>query len=109
MDTSVALIGAYVLARHLSRSDTRTEAFTAYERSMRDYVRKSQRLPPGGPRLLHPGTRHGIRVLHGAARALTAPPAQKLLTLAHKAVVPHTEFQLPPDDEREPHHATHPQ
>jgi 2-polyprenyl-6-methoxyphenol hydroxylase-like FAD-dependent oxidoreductase len=55
--TSLALVGAYMLAYHLSRGGRHAEAFGAYESSMRDYVRKSQRLPPGGPRLLHPRTR----------------------------------------------------
>jgi 2-polyprenyl-6-methoxyphenol hydroxylase-like FAD-dependent oxidoreductase len=98
--TSLALIGAYILAHHLSGGNTCAEAFAAYENSMRDYVRKSQRLLPGGPGLLHPRTRPGIRVLHGAARALTSPPARKLLELGNKAAASHTDFQLPADGEQ---------
>jgi 2-polyprenyl-6-methoxyphenol hydroxylase-like FAD-dependent oxidoreductase len=104
MGTSLALIGAYVLAHHLNRSDTRAEAFAAYEDAMRDFVRKSQRLPPGGPRLLHPRTRNGIRVVHGVGRVLAAPPSRRLLALGSK-VAPDTGFQLPAV-EREPHSAT---
>jgi hypothetical protein len=71
---------------------------------MRDFVRKSQRLPPGGPRLLHPRTRNGIRVVHGVGRVLAAPPSRRLLALGSK-VAPDTGFQLPAV-EREPHSAT---
>lgn len=101
MGTSLALTGAYVLAHHLGRSDTRAEAFGAYERAMHDYVRTSQRLPPGGPRLLHPRTGNGIRILHGAGRALAAPAARRLLALGNR-VVPHSDFQLPAADHEPP-------
>ena len=89
-----ALTGAYVLASCLSRCDSHAEAFAAYEDALRDHVRKSQRLPPGGPRLLHPGSRNGIRVLNGVSHALAALRARKLLAVGQKAVA-RAEFQLP--------------
>ena len=47
MGTTLALLGAYVLAGELARCDDHRAAFTAYESFMRPHVRKAQRLPPG--------------------------------------------------------------
>lgn len=49
LGTSLALVGAYVLAGELARSRGGHErAFRAYEQIMRPYVREGQQLPPGG-------------------------------------------------------------
>lgn len=91
MGTSLALVGAYVLAGELaSRPHNIGDAAGAYERLMRPYVNQAQRLPPGAPRLANPKTRPGLAVLSaflklGATRAFSAlgekfftPPADKI-------------------------------
>ena len=62
LGTSLALVGAYVLAGELAaaRGDHRT-AFARYEEVIRSYVTQSQKLPPGGASGYAPGSRHRCR------------------------------------------------
>lgn len=49
LGTSLALVGAYLLAGELTRArGDHRQAFARYEELMRPYVTKSQQLPPGG-------------------------------------------------------------
>ncbi|WP_165960918.1 FAD-dependent monooxygenase [Actinocrispum wychmicini] len=61
MGTSMALVGAYVLAGELAvaNGDHRA-AFAQYDKEMREYVARNMKRPPGGPRGMAPKTRHGI-------------------------------------------------
>ncbi|GAA4539111.1 FAD-dependent monooxygenase [Pseudonocardia xishanensis] len=61
LGTSLALVGAYVLAGELGRHDSVAEAFAAYEERMRPYVAQAQELPPGGIRGYAPPTHRAIR------------------------------------------------
>ena len=79
MGTTLALLGAYVLAGELSRHDDHRAAFAAYEAAMRPYVRKAQKLPPGTPRVANPRSRGGMRLLTAAVR-LAATPAVSRVT-----------------------------
>src|SRR5205823_14334491 len=58
LGTSLAIVGAYVLAGELAVAggDHRV-AFARYESELRDYVRQCQKLPPGGVRGYLPQTR----------------------------------------------------
>lgn len=91
MGTSLALVGAYVLAGELASHPDNTDAASAeYERLLRPYVRQAQHLPPGAPRIANPKTRTGLAILSavlkiGATRAFSAlgekfftPPADKI-------------------------------
>jgi 2-polyprenyl-6-methoxyphenol hydroxylase-like FAD-dependent oxidoreductase len=90
MGTSLALVGAYVLAGELAASPSPEEAFSNYEKIMRPYVDQAQKLPPGAPRIANPKSRAGIAVFHtgvalaarigrlGLADRLFAPPADKI-------------------------------
>ena len=88
MGTSLALVGAYVLAGELAAAADHRRAFARYEQVMRPYVERAQKLPPGTPRLAHPRTAAGVAVLRGglavAARLsglggrLFSPPADAL-------------------------------
>ena len=80
MGTSVSLVGAYVLAAELARHDDHTAAFAAYESTMRPYVERAQKLPPGAPRLANPRTRLGIAAFHGVLRVATSRPVARLLS-----------------------------
>ncbi|TKA70610.1 hypothetical protein B0A49_07257, partial [Cryomyces minteri] len=62
--TSVAIVGAYVLAGELARHESHREAFAAYERLMRPYVENAQKLPPGAPHVANPQTAWGIWLLN---------------------------------------------
>lgn len=75
MGTSMALVGAYVLAGELATAagDHRL-AFDAYEDVMRDYVRAGQKRPPGGARSMAPRSRAGIWLRASSMRLMTAVP-----------------------------------
>ena len=64
MGTSVALVGAYVLAGELSKHGGDHEtAFAEYERRMRPFIDAVQKLPPGVPGLVSPKTAWGVSVM----------------------------------------------
>ena len=64
MGTSIAFIGAYVLAGEISRQpDNMPAALESYERVLRPYVESVQSLPPGIPWLLNPQSTLGVKVL----------------------------------------------
>jgi 2-polyprenyl-6-methoxyphenol hydroxylase-like FAD-dependent oxidoreductase len=73
MGTSLALVGAYVLAGELGRHADHRQAFAAYETIMRPYARQAQSVPSIAPRLASPGTRAGIRVLNSVLAMATRP------------------------------------
>lgn len=94
MGTSLALVGAYVLAGELARRGDHTEAFAAYERLMRPYVDQAQDVPKAGPRIAQPQTRVGIALLQ-AALSLASRPA--LSRIAGKLLSPPSEKMDLPD------------
>lgn len=49
--TTLAIVGAYLLAGELARHEKHEDAFAAYEKRMRPYVEKVQKLPPVYPGL----------------------------------------------------------
>ncbi|UJW33329.1 FAD-dependent monooxygenase [Saccharothrix sp. AJ9571] len=81
MGTSMALVGAYVLAGELAaaRGDHRV-AFARYEAALGDYVRENQQPLPGGTRAFLPSSAFGIRLRNGVTRAMLAGPWRKLVT-----------------------------
>ena len=63
MGTSLAFIGAYVLAGEISqRPDDIPAALESYERVLRPYVESIQKLPPGIPWMVNPQSWLGLRV-----------------------------------------------
>lgn len=64
MGTSIAFIGAYILAGEVSRQPNDIPAaLESYERILRPYVEGIQKLPPGIPWIVNPQSTLGIRVL----------------------------------------------
>lgn len=64
MGTSLALLGAYVLAGEISRQpDNIPAALESYERVLRPHVESIQKLPPGIPWIVNPQTTMGLRML----------------------------------------------
>ena len=93
MGTSVALVGAYILAGEIVRDEDYKDAFTSYETLLRPYITKAQSLPPGAPQFATPQTERGIWILNtvlrvasfgvriGAARffkKFLSPPAESI-------------------------------
>lgn len=76
MGTSLSFTGAYVLAGELASHTDHRDALRSYERVMRPYVDRAQRLPPGTPRLANPVTRPGV-ALFSLALNLAARPTAK--------------------------------
>jgi 2-polyprenyl-6-methoxyphenol hydroxylase-like FAD-dependent oxidoreductase len=80
LGTSLALVGAYVLAGELAAAhgDHRT-AFQAYDRIMRPYVDQAQELPPGGAKGFAPGSALAIRLRTASMRSMTRWPMRRIL------------------------------
>jgi 2-polyprenyl-6-methoxyphenol hydroxylase-like FAD-dependent oxidoreductase len=65
MGTTVALVGAYVLAGEITKSPRDHEtAFRNYEEKMRGFVTTAQKLAPGAPAMANPQTQLGIYMLY---------------------------------------------
>ncbi|KNZ61579.1 uncharacterized protein VP01_1383g12, partial [Puccinia sorghi] len=62
MGTTAAIAGAYILAAEIIKNPSdHWAAFEAYESSLRGWIEKIQKLPPGVPKLLNPQTSWGIK------------------------------------------------
>ncbi|MCS7476360.1 FAD-dependent monooxygenase [Umezawaea endophytica] len=66
--TSLAVVGAYVLAGELATATDHTEAFAAYRRTAADFVERNQALALGANAVI-PTTRHGLWFRNQAVRA----------------------------------------
>lgn len=81
--TSLAVLGAYVLAGELATAGGDHErAFEAYEREMAEIVRKSRVFALGAAKRLVPATRTGVWALVQGARLVSALPAGVSTALA---------------------------
>jgi 2-polyprenyl-6-methoxyphenol hydroxylase-like FAD-dependent oxidoreductase len=75
MGTSMALVGAYVLAGEIAAANGDHEAaFPAYDSEMRAYVTVNMKRPPGGPNGFAPRTRRGIWLRNQFMRMLPRLP-----------------------------------
>jgi 2-polyprenyl-6-methoxyphenol hydroxylase-like FAD-dependent oxidoreductase len=81
--TSLAVLGAYVLAGELAAAGGDHErAFAAYEREMAEIVRRSRVFALGAAKRLVPATRTGVWALVQSARLVSALPAGVSVALA---------------------------
>jgi len=78
MGTSLALVGAYVLAGELAAHVDYRDAFAGYERIVRPYVDQAQKLPPGVPRIAAPRSRAGVGIFRLGLRVASSPLVGKL-------------------------------
>ncbi|MFJ9457887.1 FAD-dependent monooxygenase [Kitasatospora sp. NPDC101447] len=80
LGTSLALVGAYLLAGELAAADGdfRT-AFARYEELMRPYVARAQELPPGGLSGYAPDSALMIRLRAASMRWMSRRPLRNLL------------------------------
>ncbi|WP_280381984.1 FAD-dependent monooxygenase [Nocardia wallacei] len=72
--TSLALVGAYVLAGSLATHRDHAAAFAAYERDLRGFVELNQALVGAGDAALFPTTAEALARRNGKLRALTTLP-----------------------------------
>lgn len=95
--TTLALVGAYVLAGELARHAQPEEAFAAYEKQLRPYVNQVQQLPPGVPGLAYPTSPLGVSVVNTLAGVFASQPVQKLVGLfsSSEAEGEEKDFSLP--------------
>jgi len=81
MGTTLAIVGAYLLAGELSQHEKHEDAFAAYEKRMRPFVEDVQRLPPGVPWLAHPKSKFGVSVVNTVAGILASSIVKKISKL----------------------------
>jgi 2-polyprenyl-6-methoxyphenol hydroxylase-like FAD-dependent oxidoreductase len=91
--TSLAIVGAYVLAGELAAHDDHRAAFEAYEQRMRPYVERGQDLPPGTPGLANPTSRIGLGLLRAGLRIAGSAPVRAATTRLTSP--PADDFDLP--------------
>jgi 2-polyprenyl-6-methoxyphenol hydroxylase-like FAD-dependent oxidoreductase len=84
MGASLSMVGAYVLAGELSRHSDHQEAFAAYEKRLRPFVKEVQKLPPGTPRLAHPKSKLGILFLNTIINIISSSFVKKIGSLFSK-------------------------
>jgi len=78
MGTTLAIVGAYLLAGELARHDTHEAAFEGYEKRMRPFAEDIQKLPPGVPWLAHPKSKFGVAMVNTVAGILASNPVKKI-------------------------------
>ncbi|TMU89829.1 FAD-dependent monooxygenase [Streptomyces sp. DASNCL29] len=92
--SSLALVGAYVLANALATNRDHTAAFAAYERDVREFVAMNQALVDNGGARLFPTTARALEQRNTMLRGLvtmpsaTPRPAHSALTLPESAPMP---------------------
>jgi 2-polyprenyl-6-methoxyphenol hydroxylase-like FAD-dependent oxidoreductase len=88
--TSLALVGAYVLAGELARASTVDDAFAAYETLMRPYVERNQALGPANIKRMVLAGKGQVRMSMVMAQVLDKLPGKdrllaKIMEPIHKA------------------------
>ncbi|MDO3634506.1 FAD-dependent monooxygenase [Mycolicibacterium arseniciresistens] len=84
--TSLALIGAYVLAGELAGGDDVRRALTEYQRVMQPFVATAPTVRAGVLRLANPRTRNGIRVLHAGAGLAAGPIGRAVAAVSSRGL-----------------------
>ena len=79
LGTSLALVGAYVLAGELAAAGDHTVAFANYDKVMRPYVTQAQELPPGGVGGYAPTSSLAIRLRATSMRWMGRWPLRNLM------------------------------
>lgn len=98
MGTSLAMVGAYVLAGELSRHDDYVKAFESYEKLLRPYVKSVQQLPPGAPWIVHPKSKWGVKILNTLASIVASGLFQRFIKVFKGKTEIKNNFSLPDYD-----------
>lgn len=91
--TTLAIVGAYVLAGELATKNDSAEALKAYERVMRPFVERGQGVSKVGPRLNHPHSKIGIAIHHTVLSVMAKPGIRDVVSKAF--MPPADEIELP--------------
>ncbi|PND56963.1 FAD-dependent oxidoreductase [Mycobacterium sp. ENV421] len=83
--TSLALIGAYILAGELAATADHAAALDRYQHRMKPFAASAPVVRPGVLRIANPRSRIGIAAVHGVARAAASPPATALASVASRS------------------------
>jgi 2-polyprenyl-6-methoxyphenol hydroxylase-like FAD-dependent oxidoreductase len=104
--TSLAVIGAYVLARELIAAEgDHLRAFSAYQQEMAEKVSRSRVFARGAAKALLPGSAAGVWAITRGAQLVSSLPATLTRTLAKlntKGVRMHDSMHVPDYPELEP-------
>jgi 2-polyprenyl-6-methoxyphenol hydroxylase-like FAD-dependent oxidoreductase len=73
--SSLALVGAYMLAGELATAPDHASAFAAYEKATRPFAELNQAMVSEGDAMLFPATDEALAARNAALRELTAMPA----------------------------------
>jgi 2-polyprenyl-6-methoxyphenol hydroxylase-like FAD-dependent oxidoreductase len=79
---TLALVGAYVLAGELSKSQSDEQAFSAYREHLQSFVEKAQDIKKIVPRIANPHSRLGLAFLYGTVKLASAPGIKDLFAKA---------------------------
>ncbi|GAA4677557.1 FAD-dependent monooxygenase [Gordonia humi] len=79
LGTTLALVGAYVLAGEISRADDVAAALASYEHVMRPFVARAQQLPPGGASGYAPSSRIAVELSRFTYWSMNKWPMRRLL------------------------------
>ncbi|MYS76153.1 FAD-dependent oxidoreductase, partial [Streptomyces sp. SID5926] len=93
--SSVALVGAYVLAGELATHADHTEAFAAYERRMRPFAERNQALATSGGSAVTPATRRELEARNALLRDPEAAARAMVTTSAREGRAAHSSLELP--------------
>ncbi len=76
---TLALVGGYVLAGELARTDNHSEALARYEGRLRQFVEKAQDIKKIVPRIANPHSRLGLAFMHATVKLAAAPVVKDLM------------------------------
>lgn len=80
MGTTLAIVGAYVLAGELVNGGDVSKALDRYEEIMRPFVEKAQDVPKSAPKFLQPQSRFGVALQHIVLRVADLALVKKSLS-----------------------------
>lgn len=94
--TDLAMTGAYILAGELYKAADHREAFRSYEKIMRPYVEKCQKLPPGIPWLFYPDSETGVNIFNSTVAIAASKPVKFIREIfSDGKSAENDDFQLP--------------
>ncbi|MFC8879268.1 FAD-dependent oxidoreductase, partial [Streptomyces ardesiacus] len=93
--SSVALVGAYVLAGELATHADHADAFAAYERLIRPFAERNQALATGGGSAVTPTTRQEIEARDALLRDPEAAVRTMVTASAQEGRAAHSALVLP--------------
>lgn len=85
MGTTLAIIGAYILAQEIASNENVEEAFRKYEGHFRTYAESAQKLAPGVPYLAYARSKIKVKLFHLIVGVGASKIIQKIMGLMTKS------------------------